>query len=50
MLYTPNAIVIGFFGSVKLTNKYEVPASFAWKPLQEVSEENAVFYPQHSSG
>ena len=44
------SIGVGFHGSVKLTNKYEVPASFVWKPLEEVSRENAAFYPQHSSG
>lgn len=42
--------IIGFYGSVKLTNKYEVPASFSWKPSEEDSKENATFYPQHSSG
>lgn len=47
---TVNVAVIGFYGGVKLTNKYEVPASFSWKPSEEDSRENAAFYPQHSSG
>ena len=41
---------IGFYGSIKMTNKYEVPASFSWKPSEDDAREKAAFYPQHSSG
>lgn len=40
----------GFYGSIKMTNKYEVPASFSWKPSEDDAREKAAFYPQHSSG
>ena len=47
MVLNVYSYIVGFYGSVKLTNQYEVPASFSWK-LSE--EENTAFYPQHSSG
>ena len=41
---------VGFNGCVKMTNNYEVPASFSWRPSEDDTKEKAAFYPQHSSG